>query len=191
MTRFVSCPAREKGETGRAFVERMLAALNTGGATALPAPPKIVITAEVKPNVRVRVPRSVPAVANPRPNARPEARRPEVAKPTEIKRPITIPEVYGPPPKPRELSEPFGPVYPALPGANKWRKLARMRELTRDENREYGQTVLDAINAMNAKLLDREVAPFRSNSASGTFHNNGKDILRAINEQNRRAATSY
>jgi hypothetical protein len=87
--------------------------------------------------------------------------------------------------------EPFGPTYPALPGANKWRRQARMRELTRDENREYGQAVLDGINALNARLLDREVAPFRSNSASGTFHNNGKDILKAINEQNRRAATSY
>jgi hypothetical protein len=45
-SRFVACPAREKGESGRAFVERMLAALNTGGATALPTPPQVLITAK-------------------------------------------------------------------------------------------------------------------------------------------------
>jgi hypothetical protein len=41
-SRFVACPTRNPGESGRAFVERMLAMLNTkGGATALPTPPKV------------------------------------------------------------------------------------------------------------------------------------------------------
>jgi hypothetical protein len=32
---------------------------------------------------------------------------------------------------------------------------------------------------------------FKSNSASGTFFNSGKDILRAVNEQNRRRLLSF
>jgi hypothetical protein len=44
--RFIEAPTRRPGESGRAFIDRMLAELNnTGGATALPTPPKIEITA--------------------------------------------------------------------------------------------------------------------------------------------------
>ena len=46
MIRYIEAPTRRPGETGRAFVERMLAQLGTGGATALPIP-KVEITAKV------------------------------------------------------------------------------------------------------------------------------------------------
>lgn len=189
--RYVEAPTRRPGETGRAFVERMLAELDRKGA-AVAAPPKVDHDFPTKRNTRhnsqveitakvVRVDKALTVEAKPSP----EDWR------VEIKRPIEIPEVYGPLKKPPPLAEPFGPEYPALPGANKWRKLARGRELTVGEKREYGQAVLDGINALNRKLLEREVAPFRSNSASGTFHNNGADILKAIAAQNRAAATRY
>jgi hypothetical protein len=44
----------------------------------------------------------------------------------------------------------WGPVYPALPTVEKWRKLARKRALTADEERAYGQAVHSAIRALNA-----------------------------------------
>ena len=42
--RYIEAPTRRPGETGRAFVERMLAQLSKGGATA--PPPKVEITAK-------------------------------------------------------------------------------------------------------------------------------------------------
>jgi hypothetical protein len=81
--RFVACPTRQAGESGRAFVERMLRELNAkkGSATALPTPPKIEITAttakvakEVRANVET-ISRAggaaspADAVANPGPAA--------------------------------------------------------------------------------------------------------------------------
>ena len=171
----------------------MLAQLN-GGATA--PPPKIAIyptqAVRLQPDAKtISRPGRAPDPGHARPDLGP---KPAVVEPLP---PCKSPQAYAPTLTPYEVwleqrhkwhgppCDPFGPVYPALPGANKWRRLARGRELTVDEKREYGAVVLEGINALNAKLLDREVAPFRSNSASGTFHNNGKDILAAINAQNR------
>jgi hypothetical protein len=51
--RFLEAPTRRPGETGQAFIDRMLAELNSkGSASALPTPPQIVITAEAKPHAR-------------------------------------------------------------------------------------------------------------------------------------------
>jgi hypothetical protein len=69
--RIVDCPTRKPGESGRAFVERMLAQLsNTGGATALPTPPKVEITAKaarVAKDLRVPVEPEPAAVAEAKP----------------------------------------------------------------------------------------------------------------------------
>ena len=48
-----------------------------------------------------------------------------------------------------------GPVYPALPGVEKWRRLNWGRDLTPYETREYGRAVLAAIHALNHAGLQR------------------------------------
>lgn len=55
--RYIEAPTRRPGETGRAFIDRMLAKLsNKGSATALPTPPKVEITTKtVKVNKALRV----------------------------------------------------------------------------------------------------------------------------------------
>jgi hypothetical protein len=72
--RVLACPTRMPGETGQAFIDRMLAELNAkGSATALPTPPKIEITAttakvakeHVDRSRRVRPPASLMPVADP------------------------------------------------------------------------------------------------------------------------------
>ena len=47
----------------------------------------------------------------------------------------------------------WGPVYPTLPGVEKWRKLERKRELTPAETREYGASVGAAIRALQYREL--------------------------------------
>lgn len=79
--------------------------------------------------------------------------------------------------------DPFGPLYPAIPGANKWRKLARKRDLTHAEKCEYGETVLEGIRRLQAQELAREIPSLRANCASGTFHNDGNAILAALRAQ--------
>jgi hypothetical protein len=86
--RFVSVPIRAPGESGRAFIDRMLAELDSkGAASAAPIPPKIVITAEVKSNARpirrVRPARDPAPAADTRADA-----GPAVAKPAEPEREI-------------------------------------------------------------------------------------------------------
>jgi hypothetical protein len=62
--------------------------------------------------------------------------------------------------------EKWGPVYPALPSLDKWRKLAGKRELTADETRAYGAAVHAAIGALNAVSPRQGLNP-RSMCASG------------------------
>lgn len=47
-----------------------------------------------------------------------------------------------------EALAPFGPTYPALPGAAKFRKLANGRDLTKEENKAYGRAVLEGIRSL-------------------------------------------
>jgi hypothetical protein len=49
--------------------------------------------------------------------------------------------------------ESWGPVYPALPSVDKWRKLARKQELTGDETRAYGAAVHAAIRLLQRQEL--------------------------------------
>jgi hypothetical protein len=65
------------------------------------------------------------------------------AKPEEP-RPFRFEDLEGKP-EPKE----WGPIYPALPGLDKWRKLDRSRELTDSETCAYGVAVGAAIRALN------------------------------------------
>jgi len=76
----------------------------------------------------------------------------------------------------------FGPEYPDL-GA----RVAKLRKAARTDpalRRAHGLAVLDEIGKRNARLSMRDHSPVpRSNSASGTFHNTGAAILKAVREQ--------
>jgi hypothetical protein len=63
----------------------------------------------------------------------------------------------------------WGPVYPKTASAavEKWRRVARERELTSEETREYGQAVHAWINALNAPKRAEGTVSTRSNCASG------------------------
>jgi hypothetical protein len=55
-----------------------------------------------------------------------------------------------------EIMNAFGPLYPALPQAAKFRRLANGRELTREETKAYGATVLQGIrNLQRLELIGR------------------------------------
>lgn len=74
----------------------------------------------------------------------------------------------------------FGPLYPALAGANKWRKLSRKRDLTHAETCEYGESVLESVRRLQAQELQRVVESVPARATSGTFHNDGETILAAL-----------
>jgi hypothetical protein len=61
-TRYIACPTRAPGESGRAFIDRMLAEVNAKGkASAFPIPP-VIDTVEPKPKAKPHAPasRSIP-----------------------------------------------------------------------------------------------------------------------------------
>jgi hypothetical protein len=79
------------------------------------------------------------------------------------------------------------PLYPNLgPAVAKHR---RLNDETPEGRKAYGQAVLKAINAMNRQKLTGASGPVnpRSPCASGTWHSEGKDILKAIRAQHRTA----
>ena len=72
------------------------------------------------------------------------------------------------------------PRYPKLPGLDRYR---------RDPNadrRAYGQAVMAAIRALQARELARELPTHRCPCASGVWASDGQEILRAVRAQNRR-----
>lgn len=66
----------------------------------------------------------------------------------------------------------WGPVYPKTASASveKWRAIARGRELTAGETCLYGQAVHAWINALNAPKRAPDTLSTKSNSASGQAH---------------------
>ena len=66
----------------------------------------------------------------------------------------------------RPEPEKWGPVYPALPSVEKWRKLNRARDLSDDEIRSYGAAVGAAIRALNTPS-PRQGLNIKSRCASG------------------------
>lgn len=81
--------------------------------------------------------------------------------------------------------DPFGPKYPALPAVNKYRAKAKRGQLDQDGAREYGAAVHQAIRDLQRAELQRELRTHACPCASGTWHSEAKDILRAIRNQNR------
>jgi hypothetical protein len=79
------------------------------------------------------------------------------------------------------------PAYPKLgPAVEKHR---RLNDDSPEGRKAYGQAVLKAINALNRQKLVGASGPVnpRSPCASGTWHSEGKDILKAIRTQHRTA----
>ena len=79
----------------------------------------------------------------------------------------------------------FGPVYPALPTVDKHRRKARaagsVAAMAPEDRRAYGQAVLSALAALSAPKAPAHHCP----CASGTWHSDGKAILKAVRSQQR------
>jgi hypothetical protein len=75
------------------------------------------------------------------------------------------------------------PAYPKL-GATV-EKHRRLNDETPEGRKAYGQAVLAAIRTLQRSALNRELPSHSSPCASGTWHSEGKDILKAVNAQNR------
>jgi hypothetical protein len=77
------------------------------------------------------------------------------------------------------------PKYPNL-GATV-AKHRRLNDTSYDGQKAYGQAVNAAIRALQRSALNRELPSHQSPCASGTWHSEGKDILKAIRAQHRSA----
>lgn len=89
-----------------------------------------------------------------------------------------------------DILPPFGPTYPkTLSGTEKYRRAARhgMADWSRDERRAYGNAVEKAILALQRSEILRVFVSPGVNCASGTSHNTGKAIHRAVQQQQRNA----
>lgn len=82
------------------------------------------------------------------------------------------------PAKPR--AEAGNPVYPALRGVDKFRKLANKRELSADETKAYGRAVLEGIRQMQRQELFRG-----SKRVPSARYETGADVLKRIAAENR------
>jgi hypothetical protein len=85
--------------------------------------------------------------------------------------------------------EQFGPVYPDLPAVNKHRKAARdgLALMSRDARQAYGLAVETAIRAKQRAELQRELPSHNVSCASGTNHNDGAAIHKAMQAKQRAA----
>jgi hypothetical protein len=72
------------------------------------------------------------------------------------------------------------PLYPHLTG------LDRYRRAPAPDRRAYGQAVLSAIRALQARELARVLPSHPCPCASGVWASDGQEILRAVRAQNRR-----
>ena len=77
------------------------------------------------------------------------------------------------------------PSYPAL--GTKVEKLRKAARSDAAKRREHGEAVLEAVRSKQTQALRRDLGSFRSNCASGTEHTDGKSILSAVAQQNKRA----
>ena len=83
----------------------------------------------------------------------------------------------------KTIADPYGDQkpYPHLAGLDRYR-----RDPDADR-RAYGQAVLSAIRALQARELARELPTHPCPCASGVWASDGHEILRAVRAQNRRA----
>ncbi len=75
----------------------------------------------------------------------------------------------------------LNPKYPHLA------ELDRYRRAPDPDRRAYGQAVLSAIRALQARELARELPTHSCPCASGVWASDGHEILRAVRSQNRKA----
>lgn len=88
------------------------------------------------------------------------------------------------------LADPFGPQYPALPGAAKYRRLASkagsVAEMDAADREAYGQSVLTGVLELQQRECARVISTnYPCPCASGTYHSDGEKILAAVRSQNR------
>jgi hypothetical protein len=85
--------------------------------------------------------------------------------------------------------EQFGPVYPELAGMAKHRKAARngLSAMPRAERQAYGLAVETAIRAKQRAELQRVFTSHNCSCASGTNHNDGAAIHKAMQAKQRAA----
>ena len=85
-----------------------------------------------------------------------------------------------------EAPEQFGPTYPAIPSAAKYRRMADaaggVAAMDVWHRHAYGQAVENAIRALNKRQSGYKTAT--PNCASGTFHNTAEAIEKAVRSQN-------
>ena len=83
----------------------------------------------------------------------------------------------------------IGPEYPTLAGLDKHRKAARngLQAMTREARQAYGLAVETAIRAKQRAELQRVYTSHNCNCASGTNHNTGAAIHKAMQAKQRAA----
>jgi hypothetical protein len=85
------------------------------------------------------------------------------------------------------VPEPFGPTYPAIPGATKFRKIPR-DQLTADQRREYSALIVGKILSLQRADATRTLPAVKPRCASGTWANNADGAVgAAVREQQARA----
>jgi|SRR6186713_2986615 hypothetical protein len=82
-----------------------------------------------------------------------------------------------------------GPIYPDLPACKKHRKAASngLAAMTREARQAYGLAVETAIRAKQRSELQRELPTHNVSCASGTNHNTGAAIHKAMQAKQRAA----
>jgi hypothetical protein len=94
----------------------------------------------------------------------------------------TIGDVIG-----KHVPAPFGPLYPTIPGAAKFRKIARA-DLTAQQRADYSAAIVGKILALQRADATRTLPAVQPRCASGTWHNNADGAVgAAVREQQARA----
>lgn len=85
----------------------------------------------------------------------------------------------------RDVEPAFGPLYPTIPSAAKFRKMRN------PDMNAYGEAVLGGIRKIQARELMGELVPLKNpNCASGTAHTDGDAILKSIRAKHATALAS-
>jgi hypothetical protein len=86
-----------------------------------------------------------------------------------------------------EICEPFGPAYPDLASVKKHRPRHGLASMSVEARQAYGLAVETAIRAKQRAELQRELPEHRCHCASGTNHNDGAAIHKAMQAKQRAA----
>jgi hypothetical protein len=100
-----------------------------------------------------------------------------------------VAEKYGPFFVPKQ----FGPTYPDLgPSAAKYRRMAinGLATMMVRDRRAYGEAVLTSVRSKQRQELQRELPSHPVHCPSGTNHNTGEAIIKAVQSKHRAALTA-